>query len=65
MHLCLLFTFLHEQLPQGIQIRSIFCKIKMTMGNASDDVKPYADYVTAHIDDDGVAKALDRFIPCG
>lgn len=36
--------------------------IGVAMGNANDDVKAHADYVTAHIDDDGVAKALEKFI---
>lgn len=35
--------------------------IGVAMGNAREDVKQYADYVTADIDDDGVAKALIRF----
>lgn len=36
--------------------------VGVAMGNANDDVKAYADYVTAHIDDDGVAKALEKFV---
>ena len=35
--------------------------IGVAMGNAREDVKQYADYVTADVDDDGVAKALLRF----
>ena len=33
----------------------------VAMGNALDNVKDAADYVTADIDDDGVAKALEHF----
>ena len=33
----------------------------VAMGNALDDVKAAADYVTDHIDNDGVAKALEHF----
>lgn len=33
----------------------------VAMGNASGTVKAAADYVTAHIDDDGIAKALRHF----
>lgn len=36
--------------------------IGVAMGNANDDVKAHADYVTAHIDDNGVAKALEKFV---
>lgn len=35
--------------------------IGIAMGNSSDDVKSHADYVTDHIDDDGLWKALKRF----
>ena len=35
--------------------------IGIAMGNASDEVKAAADYVTASIDDDGVKKALEHF----
>lgn len=38
-----------------------FAGIGVAMGNAGDIVKERADYVTAHIDDDGVAKALKHF----
>lgn len=34
----------------------------VAMGNASDYVKQYADYVTADVDEDGVARALERFV---
>lgn len=34
----------------------------VAMGNASDAVKQYADYVTADVDEDGVARALERFV---
>lgn len=35
--------------------------IGVAMGNASDEVKAFADYVTASVDDDGVEKALRHF----
>lgn len=35
--------------------------IGVAMGNALDDVKAAADYVTASVDDDGVARALSHF----
>ena len=35
--------------------------IGVAMGNANDEVKASADYVTAHIDHDGVAQALTHF----
>lgn len=35
--------------------------VGIAMGNSSDDVKSHADYVTDHIDDDGLWKALKRF----
>lgn len=38
-----------------------FAGIGVAMGNAWDNVKAAADYVTADIDDDGVAKALRHF----
>ena len=31
------------------------------MGNASDEVKAAADYVTTTVDDDGIAHALRHF----
>lgn len=36
--------------------------IGVAMGNATDEVKAYADYVTASVDEDGIAKALRQFI---
>ena len=33
----------------------------IAMGNALDNVKDVADYVTDHIDNDGIAKALEHF----
>lgn len=36
--------------------------IGVAMGNARDEVKAAADYVTASVDEDGVAKALRKFI---
>ncbi len=35
--------------------------IGVAMGNAGDDVKAVADYVTASVDDDGVRNALKHF----
>jgi len=35
--------------------------IGVALGNAGEDVKAAADYVTADIDDDGVCKALEHF----
>lgn len=40
-------------------LRHVGCGI--AMGNASDEVKAVADYVTDSVDDDGVARALRRF----
>lgn len=40
-----------------------YAGIGVAMGQAADDVKAAADYVTAPVDEDGVAKALKRFIP--
>ncbi|MBR5298612.1 MAG: HAD hydrolase family protein, partial [Parabacteroides sp.] len=33
----------------------------VAMGNASDEVKKYADYVTDSVDEDGIYKALKFF----
>lgn len=38
-----------------------FAGIGVAMGNAVEAVKAAADYVTADIDDDGIAKALEHF----
>jgi Cof subfamily protein (haloacid dehalogenase superfamily) len=35
--------------------------IGVAMGNADEQTKRSADYVTAHVDDDGLAKALQHF----
>ena len=35
-----------------------FCGIGVAMGNADDNVKAHADYVTTSVDDEGIAKAL-------
>ena len=35
--------------------------IGVAMGNAKDDVKAAADYVTASVDEDGIYKALKHF----
>ena len=36
-------------------------RIGIAMGNASDEVKKYADYITDSVDEDGVFKALKHF----
>ena len=38
-----------------------YAGIGVALGNAEEEVKAAADYVTADIDDDGVAKALEHF----
>jgi hydroxymethylpyrimidine pyrophosphatase-like HAD family hydrolase len=35
-----------------------YCGIGVAMGNAPDDVKAHADYVTTSVDDEGVEHAL-------
>jgi len=35
---------------------------KVAMGNATDKLKKEADYVTAHVDEDGLAEAIEKFI---
>ncbi|MDR3093560.1 MAG: HAD hydrolase family protein, partial [Bacteroidales bacterium] len=35
--------------------------IGVAMGNATDDVKAQADYVTNSVDDDGIGNALRHF----
>ena len=36
--------------------------IGVAMGNATDEVKAHADHVTTHVDEDGLANAIDKFI---
>lgn len=38
-----------------------FCEIGVAVGNAQDDVKYVADYVTSHIEDDGIYNACKHF----
>lgn len=38
-----------------------YAGVGVAMGNASDDVKQAADYVTADVDDDGVRRALEHY----
>ena len=38
-----------------------YAKIGVAMGNASQTVKSYADYVTDDIDEDGIETALKHF----
>jgi len=33
----------------------------VALGNANDDVKKHADYITTNIDDDGIANALKYY----
>ena len=37
------------------------CGIGVAMGNATDEVKAASDYVTTHINDDGIWNALKHF----
>lgn len=36
--------------------------VGVAMGNASEEVKKYADFVTASVDEDGIKQALDHFL---
>lgn len=38
-----------------------FVKTGIAMGNASDEVKSHADYITAAVNEDGITKALQHF----
>lgn len=38
-----------------------YAKVGIAMGNAGEDVKKHADYVTACVDDDGILKALKLY----
>lgn len=38
-----------------------YAKIGIAMGNADNDVKKAADYITDHIDEDGIYKALQYY----
>ena len=38
-----------------------YAGIGVALGNANDDVKSHADYITTHVDDNGVANALKHF----
>lgn len=40
-----------------------YCGIGVAMGNASDEVKAHADYVTDSVDDEGIEKAVNLLIP--
>ena len=35
--------------------------ISVAMGNAKDDVKAAANYITSSVDDDGIKNALEHF----
>jgi hydroxymethylpyrimidine pyrophosphatase-like HAD family hydrolase len=41
-----------------------YAGISVAMGNAPVEVKAYADWVTASVEDDGVAQAVERWITC-
>lgn len=36
--------------------------IAVAMGNATEELKQYADYITDTVDDDGFVKAIDKFV---
>ena len=36
--------------------------VKVAMGNATDELKAIADYVTDTVDNDGFAKAIEKFV---
>ena len=38
-----------------------YAGIGVAMGNATDETKQAADYVTGSVDDDGIAQALRHF----
>lgn len=38
------------------------CGFKVAMGNAVEEIKSIADYITSSVDDDGVADAIDKII---
>lgn len=40
-----------------------YAGIGVAMGNATEELKAAADYVTASNDEDGIAKALYHFLP--
>ncbi len=35
--------------------------IGVAMGNATDELKDAADYITSSVDDDGIARAIEHF----
>ena len=39
-----------------------FCRIRVAMGNAAECIKENADYITDINNEDGVAKAIEKFI---
>ena len=38
--------------------------ISVAMGNATDELKKYADYITDTVDNDGFVKAMEKFVLC-
>jgi len=38
-----------------------YCQTGVAMGNATDDLKAVADYITSDVSDDGIYKAFDHF----
>ena len=39
--------------------------IKVAMGNATDELKSYADYITDTVENDGFVKAIEQFVKSG
>ena len=51
-----------EYNPERFYNCIVYAGIGVAMGNAADEVKAEADYVTSSVDEDGIAKALARYI---
>ena len=48
---------------QNNDIELLTCSgIGVAMGNATDTLKGYADYITDTVDNDGVVKAINKFV---
>ena len=39
--------------------------VKVAMGNATDELKECADYITDTVDNDGFVKAIEKFVNIG
>lgn len=66
-HLCKLWNIKHEEvLTIGDQNNDIDLVqaggIGVAMGNATDELKSCADYITDTVDNDGFVKAIDKFV---